>query len=84
MTSEPIDVRDLFRDCSLSDHHAIFQGDIPFLTLSLDDADGNPVPIGKLWGKGGTLSFTGDVDESARIFFEEIMRRGMHYLKKPE
>ena len=45
----------------------IFRGEVPFLTLNLNDAEGNPVPVGKLWGKGGKFSFTGDVDESARM-----------------
>ena len=53
---------------------SVFKGEVAFLTLTVDNPDGgNPIEVGKLWGTGGKLSFEGDVEESARIFFDAVI-----------
>ena len=47
---------------------SVFKGEVAFLTF---DVEGKKV--GQLWGTGGKLSFTGDVDASAKIFFEQVI-----------
>jgi len=55
-------------------NHSVFKGEIPFLTFAVDGIDGGPpVEVGKLWGTGGKLSFEGDLEKSAEIFFEQVI-----------
>ena len=56
---------------------SVYDGEVPFLTF---DVDGKVV--GKLWGVGGVLSFEGDADESARIFFESVIEMNLHLLQE--
>ncbi len=48
---------------------SVFNGEIPFITFSVEGQD-----VGKLWGTGGILSFEGDCEESAKIFFEQVIK----------
>lgn len=52
---------------------SIFKGDIAFLTFIVTDDGGNPKEVGKLWGTGGVLSFDGDADASAKVFFDNVI-----------
>lgn len=54
---------------------SVFKGEIAFLTF---DVEGKKV--GELWGTGGKLSFTGDVDASAKIFFEQVIELNRKHL----
>ena len=47
---------------------SVFKGDVPFLTFCVESN-----VVGKLWGTGGVLSFEGDVEESAKIFFDKVI-----------
>jgi hypothetical protein len=50
---------------------SVFDGDITFYT----DETGSPVECGRLWWKGGILSFEGNVEESAKVVFEQVVER---------
>lgn len=54
--------------------HSIYNGDITFLTFSIDTPQGDRREVGRLWGTGGVLSFEGDMEESASIFFDKVVR----------
>ena len=60
---------------------SVFDGDVPFMTFHTQ-VDGKNVECGKLWGKGGVLSFEGDVDESARVFFDNVIERNREFLMR--
>jgi hypothetical protein len=49
---------------------SVFDGEIPFMTFYVD-----AVECGRLWGKGGVLSFEGDAEESAKVFFDQVIER---------
>ncbi len=55
---------------------SVFKGEIPFLTFTIDDG----TVVGKLWGTGGKLSFEGDCEKSAEIFFEQVIIICKHLL----
>lgn len=55
---------------------SILKGEIPFITFSIEGQD-----VGKLWGKDGVLSFEGDCEESAKIFFEQVIELNRAYLE---
>lgn len=57
------------------DQPSIFKGEIPFLTFTVGGKK-----IGKLWATGGVLSFEGDCEKSAELFFEEIIEKNKHLL----
>lgn len=42
---------------------------VPLMTFMQDGE-----VIGKLWAKDGQLSFEGDADASAQVFFDEVIR----------
>jgi len=48
---------------------SVFKGEVALLTFSSEGKK-----IGELWGTGGKLSFTGDAEASAKIFFDEVIR----------
>ncbi len=60
---------------------SIFDGDIPFVKFSCE-AEGKSTECGRLWAKGGVLRFEGDADESAKIFFEQVIRRNLEYIMR--
>lgn len=49
--------------------HKILQGELPLLTFMVD---GNCV--GQLWAKDGVLDFQGNINNSAKLFFDEVVR----------
>ncbi len=51
----------------------VFEGVEPFLTFYANDGNGENIKIGKLWGTGGKLSFEGNAEKSAEIFFNGII-----------
>lgn len=52
---------------------SVFRGDVPFLSFHVGEK-----VIGKLWGTGGRLSFEGDADESAKVFFDNVVKLNSH------
>lgn len=46
----------------------------PMAQILFNDSNGNQV--GKISWKGGVLKFEGNVDESAKIFFERVLKLG--------
>lgn len=61
---------------------SVFDGDIPFLELFVEDPICGQKIIGKLWGKGGVLTFEGDAEESAKVFFEHVIQRNREFLMR--
>lgn len=61
---------------------SVFDGDVPFLTFNVEDGNGGSRVVGKLWGRGGVLSFEGDADESAMVFFRELIERNREFLMR--
>ena len=61
---------------------SVFKGEVAFLTLFVTDDDGNTVTIGELWGKDGKLSFTGDADKSAQVFFDRVIELNRKVLEE--
>jgi hypothetical protein len=53
---------------------SVYKGDIPFLTFHSDNPDGGR-DLGKLWATGGKLSFEGDIEQSAKVFFDQVIAR---------
>jgi hypothetical protein len=51
---------------------SVYKGDIPFLTFHSDNPDGDR-DLGKLWATGGKLSFEGDIEQSAKVFFDQVI-----------
>lgn len=47
---------------------SVFKGEVAFLTFDIEGKK-----VGELWGTGGKLSFTGDAEASAKIFFEHVI-----------
>ena len=60
---------------------SVFDGDIPFVKFSCE-ADDKTIECGRLWAKGGVLRFEGDADESAKIFFEQVIRHNLEYIMR--
>lgn len=58
---------------------SVFKGEVAFLTFSVEGKE-----IGKLWAKGGKLSFEGDCEKSAKIFFDEVIQKNRHLLEMDE
>ena len=54
---------------------SVFKGEIPFMTFYVEGKK-----VGELWGTGGELSFTGDIDASAKIFFEHVIQLNRDYI----
>lgn len=67
-------------DIKLTNPSHVFKGETPVVTFCVN-RDGANVVVGKLWGTGGILSFEGDVQESAQVFFDEVINRSQHLLK---
>lgn len=55
---------------------SIFDGDVPFLTFFTPES----TVAGKLWGRGGVLSFEGNAEESAKIFFEHVIQLNREFM----
>ncbi len=55
---------------------SVFKGEAPFITFYDEDK-----VIGKIWGIDGVLSFEGDCDESAKLFFEQVIQLNRKYLE---
>ena len=45
-----------------------FNGEVALLTFSVEGK-----VVGKLWGTEGVLSFDGDCEESAKVFFDQVI-----------
>ena len=60
---------------------SVFDGDIPFMTFYINET-GPSVECGRLWGKGGVLSFEGNAEESAKVFFEQVIQRNHEYIMR--
>ena len=61
---------------------SVYKGEIPLLTFGVNNPDsGKSIEVGKLWGIGGKLSFEGNADESAKLFFEHVIKKSSHLLK---
>lgn len=60
---------------------SVFDGDVPILTFSVDKGRSNVV-CGKLWGKGGVLSFDGNAEESAKVFFDRVIQLNRDYIMR--
>jgi hypothetical protein len=54
---------------------SVFKGEVAFLTFDIEGKK-----IGELWGTGGKLSFTGDVEASAKVFFDKVVELNRIYL----
>ena len=59
---------------------SVFDGDIPFISFRTE----NGVTVGKLMGKGGILSFEGNCDESAKLFFDGVIKLNQELLHSPD
>ena len=67
-------------DFALHIRNSVFKGEVPFITFTNDNGEG--VIVGRLWGTGGKFSFEGNVDESARIFFEQVIELNRKMLEQ--
>jgi hypothetical protein len=67
----------IVNDTSTFKRPSVFNGEVPFMTFT-----DNGKTIGELWGTNGKLSFTGDVDASAKIFFEHVIECNRMHLEK--
>lgn len=47
---------------------SVFNGEVAIVTFHVKDKK-----VGELWGTGGKLSFTGDADASAKVFFDNVI-----------
>lgn len=73
-------IEDLYLD-SNSHKSIIFSSGLSDANLSVivfSDNDGNEV--GKLDFSSGTVKFYGDTDESAKIFFDKVLRESLKYM----
>lgn len=61
----------------------VFDGETPFIMFHVVDEEGKDKIIGKLWGTGGRLSFEGDAEASAKVFFDEVIELNRHALMPP-
>lgn len=52
----------------------IFKGEVPFLTFVVSDEKNEQINVGNLWATDGKLSFEGEVEESAKIFFDHVIK----------
>lgn len=66
---------------------SVYKGEVPFLTFTVENENATPPlftveesVVGKLWGKGGKLSFTGNAEESAKVFLDVIIKKYGHLL----
>jgi hypothetical protein len=64
------------KEAAMFKHNSVFDGDVPFITFSTDGGR----ECGKLWGRGGVLSFEGNADESAQVFFDKVVQLNRDWL----
>ncbi len=57
--------------------NTILNGGFAFCTFRVDGKI-----IGKLWAKDGILSFEGDTEESAKVFFDAVTKHSNSKLKQ--
>ena len=62
---------------TITQSKSVYKGEVAIVALYGDDGE----LLGELWGTGGVLSFTGNAEESARVFFEQVVRCNMEYLE---
>lgn len=55
----------------------VSKGEAPFLTFN-----DNGKNIGELWVKNGQLVFKGDVEESAKVFFDHVIQLNRRFLEE--
>lgn len=53
------------------------KGEVPLLTLVAENAT-----VGKLWATGGVLSFEGNAEESAKVFFDHVIKLNSEHLTR--
>lgn len=69
--------------CAIMPQPSVFDGDIPFLTFFVyDDQKNEQVETGKLWATGGQLSFEGNADASAKVFFDSLIAHNREELMR--
>ena len=48
--------------------NSVYKGELAFMTFTIEGKT-----VGELWGTGGVLSFTGDYEASAKVFFDNVI-----------
>ncbi len=61
---------------------SVFKGEVPLVEFHIQNEKGENIPAGKLWGIGGVLSFEGDCEESAKVFFDQIIQLNRSFLEE--
>lgn len=52
------------------------------MTFRTDTPKGSRIVVGKLWATNGKLSFEGDAEESAKTFFNAVIRESLKTFKE--